>query len=79
MLEDKKLKRCECLTKHEKDTLISALNTATVDVQRSLNESYRGINIIGTPPKDVREGLELLMGDYMTLKDKVDKTPICHI
>jgi len=79
MSKDIKLKRCECLTKHEKDTLTSALNTATIDVQRSLNESYRGINIIGTSPKDVREGLEMLMGDYSALKDKVDKTPICHI
>jgi len=79
MSKDRKLERCECLTKHEKDTLISALNTATIDIQRSLNESYRGINIIGAPPKDVREGLELLMGDYLAMKDKVDKTPICHI
>lgn len=78
MYKDGKLERCECLTKHEKNILISALNTATIDVQRSLNESHRGINIIGTSPKDVREGLEMLMGDYSTLKYKVEKTPICH-
>ncbi len=79
MSKDIKLKHCECLTKYEKDTMISALNTATIEVQRSLNDSYRGINIIGAPPKDVRKGLEMLMGDYSALKDKVDKTPICHI
>lgn len=78
MSKDRKLEHCECLTKHEKDTLIIALNSATIDAQRTLNDSYRGINVIGAPAKDVREGLERLIGDYSTLKDKVDKTPICH-
>ena len=78
MSKDRKLERCECLTKHEKDTLIIALNSATIDAQKSLNDSYRGINVIGASAKDVREGLERLIGDYSTLKDKVDKTPICN-
>lgn len=43
MSEDRKLKHCECLTKYEKDTLTNALNSASIDAQRILNESYRGI------------------------------------
>lgn len=78
MSKDRKLEQCECLTKYEKDTLITALNSATIDAQRTLNDSHRGINVIGAPVKDVREGLERLIGDYSALKDKVDKTPICH-
>lgn len=78
MSKDRKLEQCECLTKYEKDTLTTALNSATIDTQRTLNDSLRGINVIGASPKSVREGLERLIGDYSTLKDKVDKTPICH-
>lgn len=78
MSKDRKLEHCECLTKHERDTLITALNSASIDAQRTLNESYRGINVIGAPAKDVREGLERLIGDYSTLKDKVGKTSVCH-
>ena len=78
MSKDRKLEHCECLTKYEKDILITALNSASIDAQRTLNESYRGINVIGTSAKDVREGLERLIGDYSSLKDKVDKTPVCR-
>lgn len=78
MSEDRKLKRCECLTKYEKDTLITALNSASVDARRTLNDSYRGINVLGMSISEVREGLERLVGDYSSLRDKVEKTPICH-
>ena len=78
MSKDIKLEYCECLTRYEKDTLITALNSAKIDAQRIINESYRGINVIGAPPKEVREGLERLIGDYSTLKDKVDNTPVCQ-
>lgn len=78
MSKDRKLEHCECLTKYEKDTLITALNSASIDAQRTLNESYRGINVIGASAKDVREGLERLIWDYSMLKDKVGKTPVCH-
>lgn len=78
MSKDRKLEHCECLTKYEKDTLVTALNSAKIDAQRSLNESYRGVNVIGAPAKEVREGLELLIRDYSTLKDKVDNTPVCQ-
>lgn len=78
MSKDKKLEQCECLTKHEKDTLINALNSAKIDSERLLNDSLRGKNVIGAPATYVREGLEKLIGDYSTLKDKVDKTPVCH-
>ena len=78
MSKDRKLEHCECLTKYEKDILITALNSASIDAQRTLNESYRGINVIGASAKDVREGLERLIGDYSSLKDKVEKTPVCR-
>jgi hypothetical protein len=78
MSKDRKLEQCECLTKHKKDILTTALNSATIDAQRTLNDSSRGINVIEASPKSVREGLERLIGDYSTLKDKVDKTPTCH-
>jgi len=78
MSKDRKLEHCECLTKYEKDILITALNSASIDAQRTLNESYRGINVIGASAKDAREGLERLIGDYSSLKDKVDKTPVCR-
>ncbi len=44
MSKDIKLEHCECLTKYEKDTLITALNSAKIDAQRTINEPYRGIN-----------------------------------
>jgi len=78
MSKDAKLELCECLTKHEKDTMTNALNSAIIDAQRLLNDSYRGINVIGAPAKEVRRGLESLVGDYSALRDKVEKTPICH-
>lgn len=78
MPKDIKLEHCECLTKHEKDTLITALNSASIDIRRTLNDSYRGINVLGMSTSEVREGLERLMGDYSALRDKVEKTPICH-
>lgn len=78
MSKDIKLERCECLTKHEKDTLTTALNSAIVDALRTINESHRGVNVIGTSPTEVRRGLEGLVGDYSGLLDKVSKTPTCH-
>lgn len=78
MSKDIRLEKCECLTKHEKDTLTNALNSSIIDAQRILNDSHRGINVIGAPAKDVREGLERLIGDYSELRDKVSKTPTCH-
>lgn len=76
--KDIKLDQCECLTEYEKDTLITALNSASIDAQRTLQDSYRGINVIGTSPRDVRKGLERLISDYLNLKNKIDKTPVCH-
>jgi hypothetical protein len=78
MSKDTKLERCECLTKYEKDTLTTALNSAIIDAQRLLNDSYRGVNVIGAPAKEVRRGLEGLVGDYSALRDKVEKTSMCH-
>lgn len=78
MSKDTKLEKCECLTKHEKDTLTTSLNSSIIDAQRTLNESYRGVNVIGAPAKDVRRELEGLIGDYSALRNKVGKTPICH-
>lgn len=78
MSKDIKLEQCKCLTKHEKDTLTNALNSASIDAQRILNESYRGVNVIGAPAREVREGLGRLVGDYSALKDKVEKTPVCN-
>jgi hypothetical protein len=78
MSKDAKLERCECLTKYEKDILTTSLNSSIIDAQRTLNESYRGVNVLGMSKNDVREGLEKLIGDYSALRDKVDKTPVCH-
>lgn len=38
-----KLGECNfCLTKYEKDILTIALNSAQVDVEKTLNQTYRG-------------------------------------
>ena len=66
-----------CLTKYEKDTLITALNSATVDAEMKLTQTYRGEVIVGMPKAEVEEGLTRLIGDYRQLKDRVEKTPIC--
>jgi hypothetical protein len=78
MSKDAKLEKCECLTKHEKNTLTTALNSAIVDALRIINESRRGVNVIGKSPTEVRRDLEGLVGDYSELLDKVSKTPTCH-
>ena len=68
---------CKCLTKHEKDTLISALNSSKLDAERILTESERGIVRVGIPTSQLKEGLGTLIGDYMELKDKIETIPIC--
>lgn len=78
MSKDMKLEKCECLTKHEKDTLINALNSAKVDAELLLSESHRGVNVVGMSAREIREGLEKLIGDYSELKAKVEKTPTCR-
>lgn len=76
MLENK-LEQCNCLTEYEKKILLNALNSAKIDAERLLIYSERGSIIVGKPTKEAREELSMLIGDYMNLKDKVDKTPIC--
>lgn len=66
-----------CLTKYEKDTLITALNSAKIDAERTLSQTYRGEVTVGMPKAEVEEGLTRLIGDYRQLKDRVGKTPIC--
>lgn len=66
-----------CLTKYEKDTLSTALNSAMIDAERTLNQSYRGEIVVGMPKTEVEEDLTRLIGDYRQLKDRVEKTPIC--
>lgn len=41
MLEEK-LQRCKCLNRHDKDILISVLDTAKIDAERILIDSERG-------------------------------------
>lgn len=77
MSEDTILGQCKCLTKHEKDTLTIAINSAKIDAERTLTESERGIAVIGKPFQEVRKELNILIGSYMSLKEKVDSTPIC--
>lgn len=66
-----------CLTKHEKDTLTKALNTAMVDAEMDLSKTYRGEVTVGMPKAIVEAGLNRLIGDYGQLKDRVEKTTIC--
>lgn len=77
-MTENKLEQCNCLTAYEKRTLINALDSAKIDAERLLNESGRGHIIIGKPKKEAEEELIGLIGDYMSLKYKVDKTPICQ-
>lgn len=72
-----KLEQCNCLTEYEKKILLNALNSAKIDAERLLTYSERGSIIVGKPTKEARGELTMLIGDYMNLKDKVDKTPIC--
>lgn len=71
------LGKCNCLTKYEKDTLITALNSAKIDTERTLSQTYRGEVTVGMPKAEVEEGLTRLIGDYRQLKDRIEKTPIC--
>lgn len=66
-----------CLTKYEKDTLITALNSAKVDAEKILIQTERGVVQVGKPNAEVEEELTRLIGDYRQLKDRVEKTPIC--
>ena len=66
-----------CLTKYEKDTLTTALNSAKIDAERTLSQTYRGEVVVGKPKKEVEEELTRLIGDYRQLQDRVEKTPIC--
>lgn len=75
MLE--KLQHCNCIDKHEKDTLIRALETAKVDAEMILIDTERGKIRVGKPPAEVIEDMERLIGDYTSLRSKVDNTPIC--
>lgn len=77
MSNDTILGQCKCINKHEKDMLIMAINSAKIDAERTLMESERGISVIGKPPQEVRTELNMLIGEYMSLKEKVDRTPIC--
>ena len=77
MTKDNILGECKCLSKHEKDILTMALNTAIVDVNRILRESQRGITKVGKPLTYLREEIMEIIGDYNELKDKVEKTPVC--
>jgi hypothetical protein len=77
MTKDKILGDCKCLSKHEKDTLIMALNTATLDATKISLDTMRGINRVGAPPAEVVENMTRIIGSYNQLKDKVEKTPIC--
>ena len=61
----------------KKKILLNALNSAKIDAERLLTYSERGSIIVGKPTKEAREELTMLIGDYMNLKNKVDKTPIC--
>ncbi len=73
-----KLGECNfCLTKYEKDILTIALNSAQVDAEKTLNQTYRGEVTVGMPKAEVEEKLTRLIGDYRQLKDRVEKTPIC--
>ena len=77
MSENTILGQCKCITKHEKETLTTAINSAKIDAERILIESERGIAVIGKPFQEVRKELNMLIGNYMSLKEKVDGTPIC--
>ena len=77
MSKDNILGQCKCITKEEKNTLIIAINSAKIDAERILTESERGNAVVGKPFKEVREELNILIGNYMSLKEKVDETPIC--
>ena len=66
-----------CLTRYEKDTLTIALNSAIVDAEKTLNQTYRGEITVGMPKAEVEAGLTRLIRDYRQLKDRVEKTPIC--
>lgn len=77
-MKDEQLGECNfCLTKYEKDTLITALNSAKIDAERTLNQSYHGEVTIGMSKAEVEEGLTRLIGDYRQLKDRVEKIHIC--
>lgn len=77
MSKDIKLEKCECLTKHEKNIMTTALKSASVDAEILLSKSYRGENVVGMSARDIKEGLETLIGNYSELNGKVEKTPTC--
>lgn len=71
------LGKCNCITKYEKDTLITALNSAKIDAEKILSQTYLGEVKVGKPKAEVEEELTRLIGDYRQLQDRVEKTPIC--
>lgn len=71
------LGKCNCITKYEKDTLMTALNSAKIDAEKTLFQSHRGEVTLGMPKAEVEEGLTRLIGDYRQLTDRVEKTPVC--
>lgn len=75
MLE--KLQYCKCIDKHEKDTLLRALDTAKIDAEMILIDTERGVIRVGKPAAEVKEDMERLIGNYTSLRSKVDNTPIC--
>lgn len=72
------LGQCNCITMYEKNTLLTALNSSKIDAERMLRESQRGKIQTGEPPREFEEKISILIGDYINLKNRVDKTPICR-
>lgn len=66
-----------CLTKYEKDILTTAINSAKIDAERILSQTYRGEVKIGKPNAEIEEELTKLIGDYRQLKERIEKTHIC--
>lgn len=69
--------KCRCLTIYEKDVLLNALSSARIDAEKILSDVSRGIVRIGKPPEESKKELGKLIGDYITLKTKVENTSIC--